>query len=156
MQSAEVALSRAKMQGRGGKVIFAASMQEHSWKNIRLYNSLQQAINQSQFTLHYQPLIDLASNRITSLEALIRWPDPAGGFVPPMEFIPFAETSGQINAISQWVVETAFAQKMDWHRQGLSAVDIAINLSGQMLDSDQVIPLFEKNRAPERSKMAGY
>ncbi|MDD2458243.1 MAG: bifunctional diguanylate cyclase/phosphodiesterase [Eubacteriales bacterium] len=144
MQSAHAALSHAKAKGCNSWMFFDSWMRESSWKNIRLYNNLQQAINHGQFKLHYQPLVDLVTDSIIGLEALIRWPDQAGGFYPPMEFIPFSESTGQIAAISDWVVREVYAQRQTWLSQGVRLVDISINLSGNLLSDGQVIPLFER------------
>jgi len=144
MQNAHAALSHAKTKGCNSWMYFDRWMRESSWKNIRLYNDLQQAIHHGQFILHYQPLVDLVTDSIIGLEALIRWPDQAGGFCPPMEFIPFSESTGQIAAISDWVVREVHAQRQIWQNQGVRLVDISINLSGNLLSDGQVIPLFER------------
>ncbi len=144
MQSAHAALSHAKVKGCNNWMFFDSWMRESSWKNIHLYNNLQQAINLGQFKLHYQPLVDLVTDSIIGLEALIRWPNQAGGFYPPMEFIPFSESTGQIAAISDWVIREVYAQRQAWLSQGVRMVDISINLSGNLLSDGQVIPLFER------------
>ena len=85
--------------------------------------------------LHYQPKLDVASETISGVEALLRWNHPDLGNLPPMKFIPLAEETGLIIPIGRWVLRTACAQNMEWQRQGLPVITMAVNLSPrQFLD----------------------
>ena len=88
--------------------------------------------------LHYQPLIDLHSAEMTGVEALIRWPEPNGGLVPPGDFIPLAEEMGLIEAIGAWVIDEVCRQGKAWREEGLD-LDISFNLSPRQLYQDDIV-----------------
>jgi EAL domain-containing protein (putative c-di-GMP-specific phosphodiesterase class I) len=90
---------------------------------------LRHAEELDQLTLHYQPKVDVASGRITGLEALLRWSHPELGDLPPMQFISLAEETGLIIPIGLWVLKTACAQNMSWQCDGLPPISMAVNLS---------------------------
>jgi EAL domain-containing protein (putative c-di-GMP-specific phosphodiesterase class I) len=102
---------------------------------LSLENQLRQALDQEQFVLHYQPKIDLATGKIMGAEALIRWNDPNTGLVPPARFIPILEETGLINEVGRWALHRAAADYLCWHRAGLTAVRIAVNVSPIQLGS---------------------
>ena len=99
---------------------------------LSLSTRLRKAVEQEEWTLHYQPLIDLFTGEMFGVEALIRWPDPAGGLVPPGDFIPLAEEMGLIEAIGAWVVEEICRQDAMWRDEGLE-LEIGFNLSPRQL-----------------------
>src|ERR1017187_6088186 len=90
---------------------------------------LRGALTRQEFMLHYQPKINLQTDKITGAEALIRWPHPDRGLVPPSQFIPIAEESGLILPIGQWVLREACRQTQDWIDAGLHAIPVAVNVS---------------------------
>ena len=92
-------------------------------------NRLRHALERDQFSLHYQPKVDMASGQITGVEALLRWTHPELGMVSPVQFIPLAEETGLIVPIGRWVLKEACAQNMAWQRRGLRPVSMAVNLS---------------------------
>ena len=143
-QSADAALSHIKERGKNGLAVFDETMRESSWNYIRMYNGLQNAISQSSFMLHYQPIIDLRTREIVSLEALIRWQDPERGAISPMTFIPFAENTGQIFPISDWVVATACQLHQQRRALGQKDLPISINLSGKLLTQGNVVQMVDK------------
>src|SRR6185436_4161298 len=100
-----------------------------SIERLTLETALRRALEREQFSLHYQPKIDMASSQITGVEALLRWDHPDFGMVPPMQFIPLAEETGLIVPIGRWVLNEACAQNMAWQRRGLLPVSMAVNLS---------------------------
>jgi EAL domain-containing protein (putative c-di-GMP-specific phosphodiesterase class I) len=104
-------------------------MSEAALLRMNLENELRHAIERDEMTLHYQPQIELATGRVTGLEALLRWRNFTLGNVPPMDFIPVAEDSGLIHAIGEWVLRTACRQAKSWIEAGLCLDRIAVNVS---------------------------
>lgn len=126
---ADIALYRAKQEGRGIYKFFTESMDIEVRERVQLAAELREAIAQSKLALVYQPQVDIASGRIVGLEALLRWQHPELGFVPPDKFVATAETSGQITALGRWVMETSFRQVRQWLDEGLEIPSIAVNFS---------------------------
>lgn len=121
---------------------------------VELENDLRKAIAQNELQLHYQPQIETSSSQIKRVEALIRWKHPQRGYISPGQFIPFAEASGFIVDIDEWVLQTACKQAVDWQKQGYD-IAIAVNLSGVHFTSteiaDQVMQILaETGLSPEK------
>lgn len=104
-------------------------MQARSARTLQIDNALRRALERNQFSLVYQPQLSLNTNRIVGFEALIRWTHPQFGNTPPDEFIPIAESNGQIIPIGEWVLKTAVRQLRLWQDNGLKDVTISVNLS---------------------------
>jgi diguanylate cyclase (GGDEF)-like protein/PAS domain S-box-containing protein len=137
LRNADGAMFRAKAAGPGLAVMHRADDGDALTK-LSLSTRLRKAVDQKVWTLHYQPLIDLVSGDMFGVEALIRWPDPTGGLVPPGEFIPLAEEMGLIEAIGEWVIEELARQDAIWRSDGLE-LEIGFNLSPRQLwQSDPV------------------
>jgi EAL domain-containing protein (putative c-di-GMP-specific phosphodiesterase class I) len=100
---------------------------------LTLENQLRQALDKEEFVLHYQPKVSLASGKLTSVEALIRWNDPRTGLVPPGRFIPILEETGLIYEVGRWALHKAIEDYLRWRTTGLSAVRIAVNVSALQL-----------------------
>ncbi|WP_310384297.1 EAL domain-containing protein [Roseateles sp.] len=126
---ADVAMYRAKQDGRNGFRFFTAEMQAEAARALLLENALRRALERAQLSLHYQPQICIASGRVIGAEALLRWQHPDLGSVSPAEFIPIAEASGLILQISEWVMRTACCQLKDWMAAGMAELIMAVNLS---------------------------
>lgn len=105
-----------------------SDFESNSRKNI-LKQELEFAIERNQFTLHYQPLIDVKRDNIMGMEALLRWTHPSLGSISPVEFIPIAEESDMIKRIGEWVLFAACEQNKQWQDQGFSPVRVAVNIS---------------------------
>ncbi|HET7487597.1 MAG TPA: EAL domain-containing protein [Acidimicrobiales bacterium] len=131
LQRADVAMYSAKATGRGYEVYDAGS-DRYSPRRLALVGELRSAAAGGQMRLHYQPKLDVRSGRVTGVEALLRWEHPIHGMVPPDEFIPIAEQTGSIRALTTFVLEEALAQITDWRGQGLD-LDVAVNLSVRSL-----------------------
>ncbi|MCP5419403.1 MAG: EAL domain-containing protein [Gammaproteobacteria bacterium] len=131
LKNADIALYRAKEEGRNLYQFFSTEMNERANETLIISNSLRQALERNEFLLEYQPCLDLASKRITSVETLIRWKHPQLGLISPVKFIPIAEETGVIVAIGEWVLRTACAQARGWQKAGLPPLRLAINLSAR-------------------------
>jgi predicted signal transduction protein with EAL and GGDEF domain len=125
LKNADLALHRAKLDGRGTWRFFEPEMDAQMQYQRRLERDLRQALAAGQLEMHYQPVLDLRTRRVTGLEALLRWRHPEQGLIPPTDFIPLAEEVGLINAIGQWGLRRACADAAGWPDQ----VTIALNVS---------------------------
>jgi len=131
LRNADSAVYLAKANGPGGYVLNHLE-NDGALSKLSLSTRLRKAVEQKDWALHYQPLINLFSGEMFGVEALIRWPDPAGGLVPPGDFIPLAEEMGLIEAIGAWVVEEICRQDAQWRDEGLE-LEIGFNLSPRQL-----------------------
>lgn len=126
---ADVAMYHAKSMGRSGYRFYSESLNQNAMKFLRIEGCLRNALNNNEFTLHYQPQVCLKQNEIISVEALLRWTSPELGNVTPGEFIPVAEDSGTINELGEWVMRTACVQAKKWMDSGMKNFRVSVNLS---------------------------
>ena len=137
MKGADIAMYEAKREGRNAFRYFSTDAPPQSPLRLRMASNLQSAIERDEFTLHFQPKVDLQSGAITGAEALLRWTNAELGSVPPGEFIALAEETGLMLPIGRWVLHQACAQHMAWRQHGLPAIPLAVNLSPrQFADAD--------------------
>lgn len=129
LKNADIAMYRAKGIGRNTYQLYTPEMNARSVEHIALEKSLYQALKRDEFELYYQPQIDANSGQTTVVEALLRWHHPERGIVPPADFIPLAEETGLIVAISDWVLRRACQQLNEWEQQGLGYLRISVNIS---------------------------
>jgi len=135
--NADVAMYRAKEQGRNSYQYFTSEMNERAVQRVRLEAALRRAMERNEFQVHYQPKVELENGSICGVEALLRWRHPDGGAVPPAEFIPVLEDSGLIVPVGEWVVREVCGQIQAWEKAGLAALPVAVNLSArQFLQKD--------------------
>ncbi|MDN3610276.1 EAL domain-containing protein [Vibrio ostreicida] len=127
LHNAGIALQQA-MKWRLSNVEFAANMAESAINRVRLTHELTEAIEQDQLVLHFQPKLNLANNKVDRVEALVRWNHPQLGMVPPDEFIDIAETTGQIDALTDWVIDHSLHHLHQWKMLGYD-LGVAINIS---------------------------
>ncbi len=125
IKNSDIALYRAKSDGRGVYRFFEPEMDARMQARRRLEMDLRAAVEAQAFEVHYQPQIKLETNRITGFEALLRWPHPERGYVPPSEFIPLAEETGLIVPIGEWVLRQACQDAKRWPAD----IRVAVNLS---------------------------
>ncbi len=125
LKMADMALYRAKADGRGLFRIFESGMDTKAQARRVLECDLRRAVKAQEFELNYQPLVDLASGRVSALEALVRWRHPERGLIPPDDFIPIAEEIGLVGAIGAWVLRQACAAAAEWP----AGVRVAVNVS---------------------------
>jgi diguanylate cyclase (GGDEF)-like protein len=128
-KNADMAMYLAKEDGKNDFRFFTREVKMQSIERLTLETSLRHALARNEFSLHYQPKVDLVTRQITGVEALLRWTHPERGVLPPAQFIPIAEETGLIVPIGRWVLKEACAQNMAWQRRGLRPVSIAVNLS---------------------------
>ncbi len=143
MRNAGAAMHFAKDQGRDNYQYFSQAMNAAAVEKLSLESQLRHALERGELFLVYQPKVELATNRIIGVEALIRWRHPDLGIVPPNQFIPVAEETGLIIPIGDWVIREASRQNRAWQRAGLPPVHVAVNIAsshfrqGGLLDSVQ-------------------
>ncbi|MBI3053921.1 MAG: EAL domain-containing protein [Betaproteobacteria bacterium] len=152
-RNAEAALQKARDSG-DKYMFYAPQMNARVAEILSLENKLRIAIVDEQFVLHYQPKVDLASNRITSLEALIRWNAPDLGLVPPAEFIPILEETGMILEVGQWVLRQAAEDQRRWRRQGLNPPRVSVNISALQLRQKGFVDSVSKVIAADKDNPA--
>jgi diguanylate cyclase (GGDEF)-like protein len=129
IKNADAAMYFAKNQGRNNYQFYSKEMNSRALERLAIESKLRRSIERGEFELHYQPKLDLRTNRITGVEALVRWRHPEMGLVPPLDFIPIAEESGLIIPIGEWVLQEAARQTRAWHVEGLPPINVAINIA---------------------------
>jgi diguanylate cyclase (GGDEF)-like protein/PAS domain S-box-containing protein len=140
---AEIAMYRAKESGRNAFQFFRPEMNARNHELLLLENGLHQAMEQKQFVLFYQPVVDLKTGAVTGVEALLRWRHPELGMVSPGDFIPLAEETGLIVPIGRWVLETACIQAREWEKRGRPPVRLAVNISGRQFNQPRFVDMVE-------------
>ena len=135
LKNADTAMYRAKDKGRGGYQYYAAQMNAMGTERLMLESGLRRAIERDELMLFYQPKLDLRTQQITGVEALMRWRHPVLGMVSPAQFIPIAEETGLIEAMGRWALERACLDAQTWVRQGLPSLRMSVNLSVRQLAS---------------------
>jgi len=125
MRNADMALYRAKSDGGGVHRFFEREMDRQAQKRRDMERDLRRAFANGEFELHYQPLVDIAANRISGFESLLRWRNPEKGMISPADFIPVAEDIGLIVALGEWVLREACSEAVNWPED----IKVAVNLS---------------------------
>jgi diguanylate cyclase (GGDEF)-like protein len=138
MREAHVALYEAKQSGGDRYVLFRSAMQATLQGRLLLQTDLREALNKEELFLLYQPTIDLQSERVVGVEALVRWRHPVRGIVQPNDFIPLAEETGMMIPIGRWVLTEACKQAAAWHEKS-HFVQISINVSARQLDHENLL-----------------
>jgi len=138
LRDADVALYRAKANGKNRFVIFESAMRDAVTDRMKLDMDLHGALERGEFMLVYQPIFDLGDGRVTGSEALLRWHHPTRGIVMPESFVPLLEESGRIVPVGRWVLFEACRQTALWHERG-HPVDIAVNFSVRQLETDDFV-----------------
>jgi diguanylate cyclase (GGDEF)-like protein len=146
LRDADIAMYKAKERGRGTYQIFDSEMREQTREMAQLEADLYQAIEQNQFFLVYQPIIDLQTGRLSGFEALARWQHPQKGLVPPDKFIPIAEEAGLIYTLGAWVLRQACTQLVAWIRGYRldKPPTIAVNLSSLQLNQSYFLAQIDR------------
>jgi len=131
IKNADIAMYRAKEQGRNNYQFFTSAMRDGVRRRLGLENGLRHAVERHELLLHYQPKVALASGCITGMEALARWQHPELGMVSPALFIPLLEETGMIAAVGEWMLCSACRQNKAWQDAGLPPMRMAVNLSAR-------------------------
>jgi diguanylate cyclase (GGDEF)-like protein len=149
LKNAGAALHRAKKQGGNNHQFYSADMNALALNRLALETSLRHAIDNQEFITYYQPVVNLESNQIVGLEALVRWQHPRLGVLPPSEFLGLAEDTGLILNISESVMRSACVQTRKWQLQGRSDLRIAVNVSARQFQQrdfiDRVVHILEES-----------
>lgn len=143
MRYADTAMYKAKGQGNSSYAFYTPKMGETMLRQTLLEQNLKDALTLNQFTLFYQPLWDIKTEKITSAEALIRWEHPELGLIPPNEFIPLAEETGLIVPIGEWVLYNAIREAQKWHSYG-HFIKISVNISSIQLQRPNCLQVIQK------------
>jgi diguanylate cyclase (GGDEF)-like protein len=160
LRDADIVLYRSKEMGKARYEIFTVDMRALAMSRIEIEGDLRGAITNSEFFLNYQPIFSLEHNLIVGIEALIRWHHPLHGLIMPSEFIQYAEDSGLINQIGDWVLHEACAQLKKWHNEfpELGYLSVNVNISGKQINQknfvDKVKEILQTTGLnPERLKL---
>ncbi|OLE28552.1 MAG: hypothetical protein AUG44_07155, partial [Actinobacteria bacterium 13_1_20CM_3_71_11] len=135
LRNADIAMYQAKHAGKNRHALYRPSMHVAAIARLELLADLQRALERDEFVLHYQPVVDLGTGRLVSVEALVRWHHPRRGMVSPAEFIPLAEESGFIEPLGRWVLREACRQLTRWHQRHATRFSVAVNVSFRQLAS---------------------
>ena len=139
VRHADIAMYLAKTEGRNEVRFFSKEIRAQSIDRLMIETGLRRALDRDEFTLHYQPKLDVATGQIAGVEALLRWNHPELGLLPPMHFIPISEETGLIVPIGCWVLKTACAQNMIWQREGLLPMSMAVNVSPRQFSDENLL-----------------
>ena len=141
LRNADVAMYRAKSEGRARHVVFHASMQTDGLLRLNLESDLRQALRRNELVMHYQPIVNLDSGEVTGVEALVRWQHPTRGLLLPGEFIALAEETGLIIPIGQWVLEQTCRQVVAWRAElpNQAALMVSVNLSPRQFQQPNLV-----------------
>jgi diguanylate cyclase (GGDEF)-like protein/PAS domain S-box-containing protein len=143
LRNADTAMYHSKQEGRGRFSFFTAHMNEVANQRLTVGGALQRALVHDEFVLHYQPKVSASSGEICGFEALIRWPQQDGSWIPPSQFIPIAEETGRIEPIGKWALREAALQAKRWMKNGVDGKPIAVNVSAQQFRRDSVAQYVE-------------
>ena len=157
LRNADVAMYMSKSNGKDRYTVFENKMHDLLIQRIRLETDMRSAIEKEQFEVYYQPIIDLQSNKIMGMEALVRWNHPEHGLIPPLDFIPVAEETGLIVPLGEWILAEACSQARAWqleHDLG-NSLSITVNIAGRQFQEEGLIEAvanaLSKSKLPPQS-----
>jgi diguanylate cyclase (GGDEF)-like protein len=136
---ADIAMYLAKAEGKNDVRFFSHEISTQSLDRLTIETDLQHALERNELCLYYQPKLDVRTNKISGVEALLRWNHPTLGLLPPVQFISVAEETGLIVPIGRWVMKTACAQAVAWQRQGLPLMSMAVNVSPRQFSDENLL-----------------
>jgi EAL domain-containing protein (putative c-di-GMP-specific phosphodiesterase class I) len=139
INNADVAMYSAKGSGKNRCKLYNNEMNVEAVEKLKMINDLKNAVKNQEFRVYYQPQIDINTNQVVGMEALIRWQHPLKGLVPPLEFIPLAEETGLILPMGKWILREACRQNKAWQELGYKPMRIAVNLSIVQFEHNSLI-----------------
>ncbi|MFT3735612.1 MAG: EAL domain-containing protein [Rhodocyclaceae bacterium] len=139
LRNANSALHRAKSQQRGGAQFYDPVMTDEAIQRMEAEASVRLALRRNELMLYYQPQFDVATRRLTGVEALLRWRHPVQGIMAPAALIPIAEDIGLMPAVGDWVLQTACAQAMAWQQQGYAPLRMSVNVAVSQLSDGKFV-----------------
>ena len=138
-KNADIAMYQAKAEGKNNFQFYSEKLNANSLERLTLESSLRHALERNEFRIDYQAKRDIASGKISGMEALLRWEHPDLGTIMPLQFIPVAEETGLIIPIGKWVLRTVCAQNVTWQGQGLPRLSVAVNLTERQFLDEQLL-----------------
>ncbi len=147
LKNADTAMFRAKEKGRHCFQFYKPEMSVTAMERLDLENSMRRALQNDEFVVHYQPVVDLHRNEVAGVEALIRWQHPDKGIIIPNDFIPLAEDCGLIIPIGEWLISTVCRQLKQWHEAGLEQHNVSINIGARQFRDQDLVGLFKRELA---------
>ncbi|MEZ5428555.1 MAG: EAL domain-containing protein [Pyrinomonadaceae bacterium] len=143
LKNASAALARAKEKGGGNFQFYIPGINHQARKRLMLENNLRRAVENQEFEVYYQPKIDVWTEKIAGLEALVRWNHPEMGLISPAEFIPLAEETGLIIPIGNWVLRNACYQVKDWENKGFRTGRLSVNISARQFEQRDLVQIIK-------------
>jgi diguanylate cyclase (GGDEF)-like protein len=144
IQSADVAMYRAKKKGRNACQFYSPALNAQAPQRLALENDLRRALARGEFLLHFQPIVDLRTGCIAGMEALLRWRHPQKGVMDPTDFVPLLEETGLIQPVGDWVMHEACTRAGNWRTRGHGPLRLAVNLSTLQLRQDDLVKMVER------------
>ncbi len=147
LRNADLAMYLAKSQGKGKYVEFEAKMHEALMERIELEDDLRRGIDEREFIIHYQPILDLTSNKMVGMEALVRWMHPRLGLLAPLKFIPMAEETNLIVPLGEWILAEACRQVQTWREgtNGVKDVSVTVNISIRQFQQKELVEMVSRS-----------
>ncbi|MCW8886028.1 MAG: GGDEF domain-containing phosphodiesterase, partial [Motiliproteus sp.] len=142
---ADIAMYKCKDAGRDNYSFYTADMNLQNQARISMESDLRRALEQDQLELHYQPIVDMSSGKVVTVEALVRWRHPLKGLIMPQQFIPLAEETGLIIPLGEWVLKTACRDTAQLNIDGWPELKVSVNLSGRQFQSSELVDSVVKN-----------
>ncbi len=139
LMKADSAMYQAKVEGKNRYKFYEQSINDEMVKKIKLQNEIRQGIINKEFVVYYQPQVNIATEKINGVEALVRWQHPKRGLVMPGDFIDLAEETGLIIPLGEYVLRTACRQSMEWERAGLTGIMMSVNISVKQINSLNIV-----------------
>lgn len=144
IKHADVAMYHVKGRGKNGYQFYSNEMNTPYFQNLSMETGIHKALLKNEFSLVYQPQINLKTGEIVGVEALLRWHHPEHGIISPSEFIPFAEESGLIVDIGHWVLKSSLAELSRWRNAGLPAIRMSINMCARQLVEKNIVSIIKR------------
>ncbi len=144
LKNADAAMYRAKEHGKANYQFYTSDLNKEVKERLDFKNGLVKAMERGEFSLYYQPKLEIGTNRITGAEALMRWNRRGHGLISPVKFIPVMEETGQVVEVGAWAIRTACERHISWKKKGLPPLRIAVNLSARQLREESFISIVEQ------------